>query len=265
MKKHIIIGKPIKHSLSPKIHNYWFKENNIDASYEKKILKKNEIEKIIKKIKTGDVYGMNVTVPYKQSVIPFLEDQSDLAKETNSVNTIFNKKGKIYGDNTDVYGFEKSITNQKIDIQNKSVFIFGAGGVVPSIILALNNLKIKKIFVSNRTQEKAEIIKKRFKDIKILKWGSIENCDMFINATSIGLKKNEKFNLNFSQISEKKIFYDVIYNPSKTNFLQEAEKKGHKIINGKDMFLYQAQKAFYLWHNLSPKIDNKLKEFLYND
>lgn len=265
MKKHIIIGKPIKHSLSPKIHNYWFKKNNIDAFYEKISPEQNELENIIKKIKTGEIYGMNITVPYKERVIPFLEDQSDLSRQTKSVNTIFNKKGKIYGDNTDVYGFEKSITNEKINLQNKSVLIFGAGGVVPSIILALNNLKTKKIFISNRTLEKAEIVKEKFKNIQILEWGIIENCDIFINATSIGLNNNEKFNFNFSQISEKKIFYDVIYNPSKTNFLQEAEKQGHRIINGQDMFLYQAQKAFFLWHNLSPKVDNNLIEFLYND
>tara|TARA_B100001059_G_scaffold68494_1_gene65324 strand:+ start:205 stop:1002 length:798 start_codon:yes stop_codon:yes gene_type:complete len=265
MKKHIIIGKPIKHSLSPKIHNYWFKKNNIDAFYEKISPEQNELENIIKKIKTGEIYGMNITVPYKERVIPFLEDQSDLSRQTKSVNTIFNKKGKIYGDNTDVYGFEKSITNEKINLQNKSVLIFGAGGVVPSIILALNNLKTKKIFISNRTLEKAEIVKEKFKNIQILEWGIIENCDIFINATSIGLNNNDKFNFNFSQISEKKIFYDVIYNPSKTNFLQEAEKQGHRIINGQDMFLYQAQKAFFLWHNLSPKVDNNLIEFLYND
>ena len=265
MKKHIIIGKPIKHSLSPKIHNYWFKKNNIDAFYEKISPEQNELENIIKKIKTGEIYGMNITVPYKERVIPFLEDQSDLSRQKKSVNTIFNKQGKIYGDNTDVYGFEKSITNEKINLQNKSVLIFGAGGVVPSIILALNNLKTKKIFISNRTLEKAEIVKEKFKNIQILEWGIIENCDIFINATSIGLNNNDKFNFNFSQISEKKIFYDVIYNPSKTNFLQEAEKQGHRIINGQDMFLYQAQKAFFLWHNLSPKVDNNLIEFLYND
>ena len=265
MKKHIIIGKTIKHSLSPKIHNYWFKKNNIDAFYEKISPEQNELENIIKKIKTGEIYGMNITVHYKERVITFLEDQSDLSRQTKSVNTIFNKKGKIYGDNTDVYGFEKSITNEKINLQNKSVLIFGAGGVVPSIILALNNLKTKKIFISNRTLEKAEIIKEKFKNIQILEWGIIENCDIFINATSIGLNNNDKFNFNFSQISEKKIFYDVIYNPSKTNFLHEAEKQGHRIINGQDMFLYQAQKAFFLWHNLSPKVDNNLIEFLYND
>lgn len=265
MKKHLIIGKPVSHSLSPKIHNYWFKENNIEAIYEKTSPEKDELKDVIRKIKTGEVYGMNVTVPYKQSIIPFLEDKSDLVKETNSVNTIFNKKGKIYGDNTDVYGFENSILSKRIITKDKTVLILGAGGVVPSIILALNNLKVGKIFISNRTVEKAEIIKKQFIDTEVVKWGEIRNCDIFINSTSVGLKKEEKLGFDFSKLSEKKVFYDVIYNPSQTNFLKEASRLGHQTINGKDMFLYQAQKAFILWHNISPKIDKKLLDYLNND
>ena len=145
MKKHLIIGNPISHSLSPRIHNYWFQENNIDGEYDKVLLKENEIEAIIQKIKTNEIHGINVTVPYKQTVISFVETLSENAKITNSVNTIFNKNGKIHGDNTDIYGFEKSLLNKKLELKNKKVFIFGAGGVVPSIILALSNLKAKKI------------------------------------------------------------------------------------------------------------------------
>ena len=137
MKKHLIIGNPISHTLSPKLHNYWFEKNRIDGKYDKVLLKENEIEALIKKIKTKELYGMNVTVPYKQVVIPYLESLSETAKITNSVNTIFNKDGKIHGDNTDIYGFQKSLSNNGVDLKNKDAFIFGAGGVVPSIILAL--------------------------------------------------------------------------------------------------------------------------------
>ena len=111
MKNYFIIGNPISHSLSPKIHNYWFKENNIQAKYDKLSPEVKELKKIIQKIKKEEIFGMNVTVPFKQKVIPFVESLSETAVKTNSVNTIFNKNGKIYGDNTDVYGFEKSITN----------------------------------------------------------------------------------------------------------------------------------------------------------
>jgi shikimate dehydrogenase len=265
MKKHLIIGNPISHSLSPKLHNYWFEKNRINGKYDKVLLRENEIESLIEKIKTNELHGMNVTVPYKQIVIPHLESLSETAKITNSVNTIFNKDGKIHGDNTDVFGFQKSLSNNNLDLKNKEVFIFGAGGVVPSIILALANINIKKIYLSNRTMKNANLIKDKFNFIEVIEWGQIINCDLFINSTSVGLKNNESLGLNFENIKEKKIFYDVIYNPRKTSFLLEAEKKGHKIINGRDMFLYQAQKAFSLWHNLMPKIDNQLINYLYND
>ncbi len=265
MKNHLIIGNPISHSLSPKIHNYWFKENNIKANYDKISPKEKEIEKILEKVKNNEIYGINVTVPFKQTVIPFLETKSEIAIKTNSVNTIFNKDGKIHGDNTDVYGFEKSIINNKINLEGKTVLIFGAGGVVPSIILALSNLKAKKIFITNRTKENAIMIKSKFEFVEIIEWGKIEKCDLIINSTSVGLKRSDSLRLNFKDFGKNKIFYDVIYNPSKTLFLLEAEKNGNRIINGREMFLYQAQKAFNLWHNLTPTVDEKLIRYLYND
>ena len=147
MKKYFVIGNPIDHSLSPKLHNYWLKKNNLDANYEKIAPSENEIKAILDKIKEKEISGINVTVPYKQTVIPFLETLSDTSKITNSVNTIFNRNGKIHGENTDVYGFEKSILINKINLKGKEAFIFGAGGVVSSIILGLRNLKIKKIYI----------------------------------------------------------------------------------------------------------------------
>ena len=265
MKNYSIIGKPISHSLSPKLHNYWFRENKIDCHYDKISPNEDEIKKIIEKIKNKEIHGINVTVPFKQTVIPFLETLSDTATKTNSVNTIFIKNGKIHGDNTDVYGFEKSILNNNINLKNKSALIFGAGGVVSSIIFALLTLKIEKIYISNRTIEKAHLIKDRFNSIEVVEWGNIKNCDLFINSTSVGLKTSDHLGLNFNNLKGSKIFYDVIYNPVKTNFLLEAERNGHMIINGRDMFLYQAQKAFNLWQNFTPKVDKKLINYLYND
>ena len=246
MKNHLIIGKPISHSLSPKIHNYWLREHNIQGNYDKVSPNDNEIKSIIQKIKNKEIHGINVTIPFKQFVIPFLETLSNTAIETNSVNTIFNKNGKIFGDNTDVYGFEQSIINNKINLEGKSAFIFGAGGVVPSIIFALLKLKIKRIFVSNRTLKKAILIKEKFNLVEVVEWGKIEKCDLFINSTSLGLKKDDNLGLIYNSFEKSNIFYDVIYNPPKTNLLAEAENNGHKTLNGRDMFLYQAQKAFEL-------------------
>ena len=258
MKKYLVIGNPIEHSLSPKLHNHWIKENKINATYDKKQLNESNIEEIIGEVKKGKINGINVTVPFKKSVIPFLDQLTPLAKEVQSVNTIFKKDNKVVGDNTDIGGFEKSLKYINYDIKNKNVFILGAGGVVPSIILALKRLGAAKIILSNRTKEKTDDLKKKYTDLEIIDWGETPDFDMIINATSLGLKKNDQIKLNYAEIGTNKLFYDIIYNPSKTKFLSEAKQFGNQIENGKMMFIYQAQLAFRIWHNILPKIDNRL-------
>ena len=260
MKKYLVIGNPIKHSLSPKLHNHWFKENNIDAFYDKEELNESDISRIINEIKKDKINGINVTVPFKKTVISFLDQLSPLAEEVQSVNTIFKKNNKFIGDNTDVVGFEQGLKHINYNVKNKKVFILGAGGVTPSIILALKRLGALKITLSNRTKEKAEDLKKIFSSLQIVNWGQKTDFDMIINATSLGLKKEDKIELDLSKIGSDKLFYDVIYNPSKTNFLLKGEELGNRIENGKMMFIYQAQLAFKIWHNILPKVHNKLLE-----
>ncbi len=191
MKKYLVIGNPIEHSLSPKLHNHWIKENKINAIYDKKQINESDIEEIINELRKGKINGMNVTVPFKKSVIPFLDQLTPLAKEVQSVNTIFKKNNKIFGDNTDIGGFEKSLKYINYDLKNKTVFILGAGGVVPSIILVLKRLGVAKIILSNRTKKKADDLKKRYTDLEIIDWGEIPDFNMIINATSLGLKNDD--------------------------------------------------------------------------
>ena len=279
MKKYLVIGNPIDHSLSPKLHNYWFKENNIDAVYEKKQVKEIDIEGIISEMRNGKIDGINVTVPFKKSVIPFLDELDNLAKKTQSVNTIYKDKNKIIGTNTDILGFELSLSSAKFlslkiknEVKGKKILILGAGGVTPSIIFALEKMEASTIMLSNRTKEKAENLKKLFPQLELIKWGDVKNFDIIINATSLGLKESDKIPINYDQIGSGKLFYDVIYNPRKTNFLLEAEKRGHQIKNGKMMFVYQAQEAFRrwtiapnVWVGLVPSVNKEVLQLLEND
>ena len=156
MKNYLVIGNPINHSLSPKLHNYWIKENNIKAIYDKKKLHENEIKELVNELKNERINGINVTVPFKKSIIPFLDELTPLAHEAQSVNTLYKINNKIFGDNTDIEGFEQSLKYINFIVKNKKVFIMGAGGVAPSIIIALKRLEAGKIILSNRTKEKAE-------------------------------------------------------------------------------------------------------------
>ena len=262
-KKYLVIGNPIEHSLSPKLHNYWLEQNNIDAAYDKKKLDENELKNIISEVKGEKINGINVTVPFKKAVIPFLDELSPEAKDTQSVNTIYFQNGITIGHNTDIAGFELAIKYAKYDISNKKIFILGAGGVAPSIIYSLKRMKASKIILSNRTKEKAENLKKLFKDLEIVDWGKeIIDFDMIINATSIGLNNEDEIKIDFSSIGPNKFFYDVIYNPRETIFLKKAKSFGNKTENGKMMFIYQAHQSFTIWHKKMPKIGDETIKLL---
>ena len=179
---------------------------------------------------------------------------SNESARTQSVNTVYLKNDKIIGHNTDIYGFEFAIKNKKFNVSNKKIFIIGAGGVVSSIIFALNKMGARNITLSNRTKSKAESLKNLFNNLAVVDWGEIPQFDMIINATSVGLKNDEKIDLDFSKIEKGKFFYDVIYNPKMTNFLKSAKEMGNQIENGKRMFIYQAAEAFRIWHGIDPKL-----------
>ena len=264
MKKYFVIGNPINHSLSPKLHNYWFKENKIDAIYDKKKIEEKNLHNIISEVKEKKINGINVTVPFKKSVISSLDKLSQEAEQTQSVNTIILSNDNLVGHNTDIAGFTKAIKNLNFNIKGKKIFILGAGGVAPSIIFALNKMNVSKIIISNRTKKKAEELKSQFRNLEVCDWGDIDDFDVIINATSLGLNK-ESFNLDFSKFANNKLFYDVIYNPVETNFLKEGKKLGNITENGKLMFIYQAFEAFKLWHGIEPQVNSDTQEILNND
>ena len=261
MKKYLVIGNPIEHSLSPELHNYWIKAKKINAIYKKMKITSDQIKDIILQIKSGKIDGLNITVPFKQEVIPHLDRLSEEANKTQSVNTIIFENDKAIGHNTDIKGFEYSLKFNNISLKNKNIFIVGAGGVVPSIIYALNKMQVSNITISNRTKNKAENLKINFKSLKIIDWGEVPEFDVIINATSVGLKNQEKINLDLPKLKNK-LFYDVIYNPKETQFLEFGKKYGNKVLNGKMMFIYQAFFAFKLWHNLEPEINNDVLKLL---
>ena len=262
MKKYLVVGNPIEHSLSPRLHNFWIKSNNLDAVYEKKLTKENDLADLILEIKKKNIHGINVTVPFKKAVIPYLDHLSPESAKTQSVNTIYLENNKTIGHNTDIEGFEQSTKISKLDIVNKKVLILGAGGVVSSIIFALYKMKVAKITVSNRTKTKAEKLKDLFNNLKIVDWGEIPEFDIIINATSIGLNNDDKINLDISKIGKGKFFYDIIYKPSETNFLRMGKKLGNRTENGKLMFIHQALAAFKVWHGIQPKINREVFKIL---
>ena len=268
IKKYGIIGNPIKHSLSPILHNYWFKKYKIDANYSIINVKDEyELPRIIEQIRNKKLSGINVTLPYKQKIVSQVDTIINDAEITNSVNTIYlDSKQTIIGENTDVFGLQAAYLKEIDNAPKKKALIIGAGGVSPSVILSLQKSSVQEISITNRTREKCIFLKNKFNNLKIIEWEKlkeeIKNFDIIINATSLGLKGNKDFNFNFDKIKSNLIYIDTIYNPLETKTLKYLKKMDLKVFNGLNMFIYQGQKAFYLWNKINPEIDEKLIELL---
>ena len=278
MNKYLVIGNPIEHSLSPLLHNYWFKKYRMfDAIYEKRKVDKTDLKKIVQQVKNDEIKGVNVTVPFKREIFNYIDASPHSVQLTKSVNTLVKEDNKVVGYNTDQSGFEISLRENNWSPKDKKIFILGAGGVTPSILSSFIQVNgAGKIYLCNRTRKKAEELKKLWdkavdlfsmknNTIEIVDWGKkIELCDLVINTTSVGLTKDENINLDFSDYDNNKdaLFYDLIYNPKETNFLKDAKQRGNKTMNGKMMFLWQAQLAFEMWTGISPEINDEVINLL---
>ena len=258
-----IIGNPVSHSLSPTLHNYWFRKYKITAKYSLMQSTDKNLEKIISDIRSKKIDGINVTLPFKQKIIKFVDKIVNDAQATNSVNTVYlDENNTLIGDNTDVFGIQAAYLKEITDFENKEALVIGAGGVSPSIIFSLNKSKVKNISVVNRTHDKSIFLKNRFKFLNILDWKNLKNelgkFDIIINATSLGLKSGNDFDFNFENTKDNLIYIDTIYNPLETKTIKFLKDKSLKTFNGLDMFLYQGQKSFYLWNKINPEIDEEL-------
>ena len=268
MKKNFgIIGNPIKHSLSPVLHKYWFKKYDIDADYSVIEAEDKEIPEIINKIKQGNYSGINVTLPFKQKIINYIDKVVNDADLTGSVNTVLLDNYKtVIGENTDVYGLQAAYLKEIENSLNKKALVIGAGGVSPSVVLSIKKSGIRNIFITNRTNEKCIFLKKKFNFLNIIPWADlkseIKNFDIIINATSLGLKDGDDYNFNFSNTKNEVIYIDTIYNPLETKTFKYLKEEGRRVFNGLDMFIYQGQKSFYLWNKINPEIDDELIELL---
>ena len=234
MKKNFgIIGNPIRHSLSPVLHNYWFNKYGLDADYSIIEATDKDLVQIISKIKNGTLTGINVTLPFKQKIINHVDKIINDAEKTGSVNTVLlDIDSSITGENTDVFGLQAAYLKEIENDLNKKSLVIGAGGVSPSVILSLQKSGIKNISITNRTNEKCIFLKKKFNSITILPWENLEteikNFDIIVNATSLGLKNGEDFNFNFSKTKKEVIYIDTIYNPLETKTYKHLKEEGQK-------------------------------------
>lgn len=269
IKLYGVAGDPIAHSMSPKMHNYWFELYGIEACYHPFLIKEENLRDAVKGFKAFGMNGFNVTVPHKVAIIPLLDGIDPLAKAIGAVNTVVNENGKLIGYNTDGPGFIKSLEKEISDLEQRKTLIIGAGGAARAIYFSMAERGVGEIDIFNRTAEKAEQLKKECPfDVKtkILEKEEAEKLlaeyDLIIQTTSIGMSPRiDESPISIHNLRKDAFVCDIIYNPLKTKILQEAEEKGAGIKNGVDMFVYQGALAFEKWTGIFPETD-KMKEII---
>jgi shikimate dehydrogenase len=254
-----LLGNDIQYSQSPQIHNEYYKLNGFDFKYKLFDLKKNEIKYFIENLDNNNIIGFNVTIPYKEHIINCLNQVMYPANEIGAVNTVVLTKDKLIGYNTDYLGFMKSLQVEGINSLKGSALIIGNGGAAKSVFFALKDLGINSIDITGRNKQK--ILEQFPKIDKFIEFNSVINCgnyDIIINCTPLGGTNHlEELTLELENISEKNIFYDLNYLPEKTKFLQQGEKNGAKIVNGKNMLKFQAHFAIDIWEASSKEQEEK--------
>lgn len=249
-----LIGYPIKHSLSPAMHNAAFKKLKMNALYMLFEKTREEFPAAVRQLKAMGVRGFNVTVPYKEEIIPYLDGLDAQAKRIGAVNTVLNQKGRFIGYNTDALGFIASLKEDLAFVpKGKSIFIIGAGGAARAIGFALAKEKAKSIVFRDCLAEKAERLSKDIKGIfpdclvSGQARGPAPTIDLLVNASNCGMKSTDPLPIEPKILPAGIKVYDIIYNPSPTKLVKEAGKRGIKAINGLGMLLGQGRAAFEIW------------------
>jgi shikimate dehydrogenase len=241
MRKYGLIGKSLSHSFSAKFFNEKFQSESIDAIYELiELADENQLESFLKE---NDFSGFNVTIPYKEKVLPFLNELSAEAKEIGAVNCIVKKDGKLIGHNTDAFGFKQSIKPFLTNLHERAL-ILGTGGSSKAVEFVFKSIGINCIFVS-RSPKQGQFAYSEINQ------HMVNACKVIVNCTPVGMYPNvdEVIDFPYHFLSKEHLLIDLIYNPLKTNFLKKSEENSAQILNGESMLKEQALKSWELWNN----------------
>lgn len=249
-----IIGYPIKHSISPRVHEALMKFYGIDGHYLAFEVKPDDLRDAIFGAKALGFTGLNVTIPYKEEVLKFLKTSSEARFAVNTVDL-----REMRGYNTDVYGVEMAFRNEKVEVEDKVALIIGAGGAGKAAAIALLKMG-SKVVITNRTQSRgleAASALREYGDCVFCPMEKVREvkADIVVNATPMGMKGYPGMPISEDVLREGIVVFDVVYNPIETQFIRKAKEKGCITITGLEMFVYQAEKAFEIWTGIKPDVE----------
>ena len=265
-----VLGNPISHSKSPRMHNYWLKQNKLNGYYIPIKVELENFEETIRALVSMGFSGVNVTIPHKLSALKIADESSSTAQYIGAANTLtFTRENKIYADNTDAYGFINNIKCKYPDWNPKkgTSVVLGAGGASRAVIAALLSQGSKKIIVLNRTIEKAEALKKDYDNkITVESWKNINevaaSSSNIINTTSLGMNNESLISINPNAIPETALVSDLVYTPLETNLLKMAKNRGSRTVDGLGMLIHQGVPGFEAWFGQKPLVTEELRKIL---
>ena len=270
--KLFVIGKPVKHSRSPTIHNFWIEKYSLNASYNKLEVDKREIKGLIQQVRDGKIQGLNITIPYKKIMKDFVDEVEESALRSNAINTVYRTKDKVVGANTDGNGF---ITSLKKDLSfnvnsETNIMCIGAGGAAYGIVSSLIDLRPNIIRIINRTKSSGrELIKhfekftssKKIFESSILDSNSINDVDLLVNCTSCGMDGKNPLVIELTSMDKNSLVYDIVYEPAFTPLMKLAVDDKLQNTNGFYMLVRQASESFYRWFGIMPE-DSHINEII---
>lgn len=262
-----VIGNPVSHSLSPKLHSYWLKRYGIEGAYTALKVTEDALETTLRTLPSQGFIGANVTIPHKVNVMQFADKITDRATLIGAANTLtFKEDGRIFADNTDGYGFMANLRQgaPEWDPKRGPAAIFGAGGAARAIIVALADAGVPEIIIANRTRAKAEALRSDFgARVSVVDWVQadkmLEDANTVINTTSLGMVGAHDFKVSLDELSPKAVVTDIVYNPLQTPFLIAAAKKGCTTVDGLGMLLHQGVPGFERWFGKRPDVDDETR------
>jgi len=263
-----VMGWPISHSLSPRLHSYWLAQHQIDGQYVPMAVAPGTLPQALTGLKALGFKGCNVTVPHKENVVPLLDELTPAAARIKAVNTIIIDQGKLIGDNTDTIGFSASLQDEAPGWAREApVVILGAGGAARAVVDSLHQLGIKDIRVINRTPDHVDALAADLKvPLQKFTWGeaplALQGAGLLINTTSLGMAGQPPLHLSLDNLPLSAVVFDIIYRPRHTLLLQTAAQRGHQVINGLSMLMHQAVPGFAAWFGHTPQVTPELRAHL---
>ncbi|MBR2574083.1 MAG: shikimate dehydrogenase [Loktanella sp.] len=262
-----VIGNPISHSLSPKLHGHWLRRYGIDGSYDALQVAEDALERTLRSLPAAGYVGVNVTLPHKVAVLQIADQLTDRATLIGAANTLtFKDDGRIFADNTDGYGFLENLRQGAPgwDAKSGPALVFGAGGAARAVIVSLIESGVPEIILTNRTRPKAESLRADFgARIRIVDWvqaGSVlSDAATVVNTTSLGMKGGQEFRVPLDGLRSGTVVTDIVYTPLRTKFLDAAAEKGCVTVDGLGMLLHQGVPGFERWFGKRPEVDDDLR------